>query len=165
MEFLEKDLEQIIFEADRDLLKKHGLNIQGKIFRQLKIGNYGIADLVTIKKPKYCEIIESHNPIEITIYELKKENIGISTFLQALRYAKGISSYFDSKYEFDSSPIFKIVCIGKEIDLKSSYIYLSDFFLGNDDEKFFVENYTYKYGVDGIKFELHKNYRLIKEGF
>lgn len=165
MEFLEKDLEQIIFEADKDLLKKRGLNIEGKMFRQLKIGNYGIADLVTIKKPKYCEITGEHHPLEITIYELKKEKIGISTFLQALRYAKGIDSYVDNKYNLDISPIYKIVCVGKDIDKKSSFIFLSDFFKGNEGEVFSLENYTYKYGIDGLFFQSITGYKLVEEGF
>ena len=51
MKFLEKDLEDIIFEAPREELAKRGLHIEGKMYRQLRIGNYGIADLVTIQRP------------------------------------------------------------------------------------------------------------------
>ena len=45
MTFLEKDLEQIIFETPKEKLQEKGLVIKGKLLRQIKIGNYGIADL------------------------------------------------------------------------------------------------------------------------
>ncbi len=44
MKFLEKDLEQIIFESGMDSLNERGLYIRGKRLRQVRIGNYGIAD-------------------------------------------------------------------------------------------------------------------------
>ena len=53
MKFLEKDLEQIIFESGRDSLRERGLSISGKLLRQLRIGNYGIADLVEFVRPQY----------------------------------------------------------------------------------------------------------------
>lgn len=46
-EFFEKTLEDIIFNTDNELLCEHGLLISGKKLRQVKIGNYGIADLIT----------------------------------------------------------------------------------------------------------------------
>ena len=49
MSFLEKDLEDIIFETDNDLLFEHGLFIDGQKKRQVRIGNYGIADLITCR--------------------------------------------------------------------------------------------------------------------
>ena len=53
MDFLEKDLEDIIWNAQstregREKLKSRGLNIQGKVFRQPNLGEYGIPDLVSI---------------------------------------------------------------------------------------------------------------------
>lgn len=46
-DFLEKTLEDIIFETSNDDLKERGLWICGNKKRQVKIGNYGIADLIT----------------------------------------------------------------------------------------------------------------------
>ena len=86
MKFLEKDLEDIIWESDNIKLRKRGLSINGIKKRQLKIGNYGIADLVTC----YKSINDFNNGLIVTVYELKKEKAGISAFLQALRYCKGI---------------------------------------------------------------------------
>ena len=165
MEFLEKDLEQIVFEADKDLLAKRGLKIEGKLFRQLRIGNYGVADLVTVKRPKYNPILNDHFPMEISIYELKKEGIGISTFLQAIRYARGIQRFIHCKKDYNISLKFKIVCIGKRIDLDSSYVFMSEFLTDEEGYTLELKNYTYSYKVDGIKFKLINGMKLTEEGF
>jgi hypothetical protein len=57
MDFLEKDLEDIIFDSPNEELRKRGLNIWGKKKRQLNIGNYGRADIITYDKEmdsSYC---------------------------------------------------------------------------------------------------------------
>lgn len=177
MTFLEKDLEEIIYESfNKDSgkeLKARGLPIYGKIKRQLKIGNYGIADLVTFEKD-YDYIQEPlyqvddvnnktagvfHTYVEpkpiITIYELKKDKIGISAFLQAIRYAKGIKRYLN---KYDTYFEIRIVLIGKEIDISGSFPYLVDIFEN-------IEFYTYKYEVDGLKFYNINGCYLIEEGF
>lgn len=84
MKFIEKNLEDIIFQSNRLELSKRGLNLRGKIFRQVRIGNYGTADLVTIKKPNFYSKSEWNNPYHderflVTIYELKQEKIGIKS--------------------------------------------------------------------------------------
>lgn len=53
MDFLEKDLEDIIWNASqtdigREELKKRGLEIHGKMYRQVNLGDYGRCDLLTI---------------------------------------------------------------------------------------------------------------------
>lgn len=70
MEFLEKDLEDIIWEAYQSEYGKYelfnkGLAISGKMYRQVNLGDYGILDLMTV----------SINPkdVIISIYELKKK--------------------------------------------------------------------------------------------
>jgi hypothetical protein len=75
MKFLEKDLEDIIWEASNERLQENGLDISGKKYRQLRIGNYGIADIVSVTKPYYHEYFKKHQKGIITIYELKKELI------------------------------------------------------------------------------------------
>jgi hypothetical protein len=79
MKFLEKDLEQIIWDADKEILSERGLNLDGKLKRQLKIGNYGIADLIHFKRPvSYYDKQENKRfNVEnglIEIIELKNEN-------------------------------------------------------------------------------------------
>ena len=95
MNFLEKDLEQIIYEADKELLAEKGLRVNGKLLRQVRIGNYGIADLVSIRRPYQDTFFGYQEKGLITIYELKKENISVSAFLQAIGYARGIMRWME----------------------------------------------------------------------
>jgi hypothetical protein len=93
MDFLEKNLEQIIYESDTDILSERGLVIYGKLIRQVQIGGYGIADLIEYERPRFDKsvgrIIKGH----INILELKKNYVDCGTFLQAIKYLKGISRY------------------------------------------------------------------------
>lgn len=164
MKFLEKDLETIIYESGRDLLEAKGLLIEGKLLRQVKIGNYGIADLISVTKPTYDwykEKKEIFIPGYITIFELKKENIGISALLQSIGYAKGIQSYLQRR---NKEHLFRInIClIGKEIDKSGNFIYLPDLI---NNEHFTLEYLTYEFRIDGLCFKQHSNFILTNEGF
>ena len=159
MEFLEKNLEDIIFETSSDDLKERGLYVRGKRYRQLRIGNYGIADMVTIDKD-YLE--DTHYPIpviNITVFEFKKNLIDTDTLTQASRYVKGIQRYFDLHEKFLNDIVnFRIVLVGKTISKGNDFTFLSDY----------VENlgvFTYDYNFDGINFEKHSGWFLTKEGF
>lgn len=169
MKFIEKNLEDIIFESNRLELIKRGLDVRGKMLRQLKIGNYGTADLVTIQKPYFYPKTEWTNPHHnssflVTIYELKKEKIGILAFLQAIRYAKGIKSWFEkSKYYGDYSVDLKIVLIGNEIEKDSVFSYIPDIFETQGERS--VELFLYQYKIDGIHFENNSSWVLTNEGF
>ena len=108
MKFLEKNLEEILFNADHDQLKKRGFYPPSKHFkRQLKVGNYGIADLVYFRKVYDYDWDSKGNEmgiypmLEITVCELKRSKVGISAFLQAIRYARGIQSYFHKNTSID----------------------------------------------------------------
>jgi len=157
MNFLEKSLEDIIIDTDNYSLQDRDLDINGVKKRQVRIGNYGIADVITCCR---SEKNKGEPYISITIYELKKEKIDINSYLQALKYAKGIFRYFKKKNY--STPIINICLIGKTIDLHSSFVYLADF---NSDDGLSCFLYTYEYEFDGIKFYQHENYNLTKEGF
>lgn len=163
MTFLEKDLEQIIFESRIDSLQERGLDIEGKLLRQVKIGNYGVADLISFSRPFYEYYNDSyilHNG-SITIYELKREKISMSSFLQALQYVKGVISFLEKKHIRHHYDI-NIVLIGKEIDKNSSLIYITDLLsIQNGGISF----YTYHYNIDGIRFTNEFNYQLKDEGF
>ena len=102
MDFFEKDLEEIIFNADKEKLRKKGLDVYGKLYRQLRIGNYGVADLVEVRK-SYKEDDYAKNKyipiLIITIYELKKDIVGISAFFQSINYLKGIMSYMSKHHK------------------------------------------------------------------
>lgn len=171
MKFTEKNLEDIIFESDRIALSKRGLYINGLMLRQLRIGNYGIADLVTIEKPEYIPV-PPDNPnrfhrgnVIITVYELKQANIGISTLLQAVRYAKGITSWFEnSKYYENYNIEFRFVLIGSQIDHSSNFMYMSDIFVTYSGESV-ITLMEYKYKIDGIYFYDNSSWKLTNEGF
>lgn len=164
MRFLEKDLEQIIFESGMDSLEKRGLSIAGKMFRQIKIGNYGIADLITVERP-FVENIPGYGKIKhpgiITIYELKRDKISIGAFLQAIKYARGTISFLEKKNQRELF-IIKIVLIGKTVDLTGSFCFLPDVL---NTEDFQIEFYSYTYEIDGVYFDEHKGYVLKNEGF
>ncbi len=164
MEFLEKDLETIIFNANKDELEERGLFINGNLKRQLRIGNYGIADLVTFTKPLYVHPVRYHEPMCITVYELKKDKICISAFLQALNYVKGIKSYINKHKGCDYEINYRIILIGKTIDMGSSFIYIPDIMCAND-YSIAVEFKTYEYKHNGIWFNDINGYKLTNEGF
>lgn len=168
MNFLEKDLETIIWESDNIKLQQRNFPVFGKKYRQLKIGNYGILDLLTVEKKYYPDFGEcAYKPyLNITVYELKKEKVGVSTFLQALRYLKGIKTYLESKYDFEVK--YHIVLCAKEVDIHSSFIFLTDFIEKRDIPNNLlnsISTYSFDYGIDGINFKEHCGYNLSVTGF
>jgi hypothetical protein len=108
----------------------------------------------------------------ITIYELKKDSIGMSTFNQLIRYANGIKSYLGERNLLNYYNI-ALVAIGKDIDLSTSFCYLPN--LLNQDISEVVVNYSepivvfnaykYSYNFDGIYFDEISDYRLKDSGF
>ena len=159
MEFLEKDLEQIISESSNFNLRQRDLPIFGRKMRQVRIGNYGIADLITVDRATDFDFDENKiigSRLIINVYELKKDKIGISAFLQAIRYAKGISRYLEKRgIDFD----INIKLIGQEVDLSGDFVYISDILRYN------VEMYLYSYKLDGLTFKRVLGYNLKNEGF
>lgn len=165
MKFLEKNLEQIIFESNKKDLETRGIYIEGKLLRQVKIGNYGIADLVEYSRPYYDEGIERFYKGRIAVYELKQDKVNTSTFLQALGYLKGIRKFLETRGINDNYD-YEIVLIGYELDLNDNFCYLTDF-IGyqntseiNDEPKFGFRVYTYDYKIDGIQFKNKSGYSL-----
>lgn len=168
MDFLEKDLEEIIFNTESESLDKRGLEVYGKRFRQLRIGNYGIADMVTVEKVETG--FRNISSLRITIFELKKDKIGIAAFLQSVGYMKGISAYLE-KRGFSHSFFFKIVLVGKCIDDTGNFCYLSEFVDSPEYEPHLSGNliglqyYTYNYKFNGIYFNHKSGYHLTNPGF
>lgn len=164
MRFLEKDLEEIIFTTPNYELYRRGLPVPFHLKRQVRIGNYGIADLVGFQRANYTDGSGDNNTIHII--ELKQDNISVSTFFQALRYAKGLKRYLHKKGKRlwrCSHANIKITLIGKRIEINSDVIYLPDVF--NHFQGVYIELYTYDYEIDGLKFKRHDNYSLTNEGF
>ena len=171
MDFLEKDLEEIIYLSDKEKLSDRGLCMYGKLKRQLKIGNYGIADLIEIQRPYYHTGFKRLVKGNINIIELKKDKIGVSTFFQALNYLKGIRTYLDGRgveYHYN----YTITLIGRDVDNTSSFCYLGDLFDFTEYDDFLDEEiktniklFRYKYGIEGLEFEEVTNYNLTNKGF
>lgn len=167
--FYENDLEEIIYTTEREKLKKNGLpiNKEAKLLRQVKIGKYGIADLIAVNK----EYGPYHEPyLNITVIELKESKIGISAFLQAVRYVRGIQSYF-SKRDFYRYKI-GIWLMGSSLDTTGSFCYLTDLIVPDDmfspDHEPGLDHYCtyiYDYKFDGIKFKDVRGLKLKDEGF
>lgn len=164
MKFLGKELEQIIWESDKAQLENRGLSLYGTLYRQKPIGNYGIADIIQVEKA-----YSKNKPyLIIDVLELKQEKIGISAFLQAVWYAKGIQSYLEGRKV--KNYILNIKLIGKELDMSGSICFLPDLIDVNNK----ILNYgklnsvkfiTYEYRLNGLMFKEEKGYKLIKEGF
>lgn len=147
--------------------------IQGKKYRQLRIGEYGIADLVTVERSRkldfYGEKITERG-ILISIFELKKERIGVSAFFQAIGYAKGIKEYLDKNKPSLSYDI-EICLVGNSVDTTGSFIFLPDLINKDSDEYSFtriltnVRYFTYSYKLDGMYFTEESGYHLTNNGF
>ena len=142
MNFLERDLEDIIFETENELLSSRGLEIYGKKIRQKSLLPYGIADLISYRRFDGSLIIQ--------IIELKKDLIGVDALLQAVGYARAIDRYLKAR-NFNFKYWFDIVLIGYKIDIKSNFCYISSVFPN-------VKTYTYKIGFDGVTFDSQKNW-------
>lgn len=181
MKFLEKDLEDIIFENLQEpiLVKKlnnKGLDVSYPHYsaRQLRIGNYGIADLVLCKRTlsqKFNHTLRNKGNriflphiFDITVIELKKDLVDVSTLIQGARYIKGISQYLRYRKCDLNNYRFFLKLIGNKIDL-GEWIYLFDYF--GDSLNAYVEAYEYKMDLDGIVFQSKDlaNYSLRDEGF
>jgi hypothetical protein len=166
MDFYESDLEDIIWECLQSEQGVQALDSKGlliptpkKAFRQLRIGNYGIADIVTVQKE--CIRFEDavHPSLTITVFELKKDQIKLDTLVQVFRYIKGIRDYFNRRGYHICEYNVRGVLIGRSIN-DGDWVYLAE----GINEK--VDFYTYNYYIDGMRFEHHKmQYHLINNGF
>lgn len=167
MKFLEKDLEDIIWESDNEKLEEKGLDISGKKFRQLRIGNYGISDIVTVSKDSYYNGFRDMPFLNITVYELKKEKVGVSAFFQAVQYCKGIKTYLEKRKPRITYALNIVLC-AKEVDTTGSLIFLTDLLNTYSDPSNCIQKfsmYSFDYTIDGIEFKDHSDYNFINKGF
>lgn len=154
MGFLETNLESIIYK-NADKARDRGLKIfdHEKVYRQLRLGNYGIADLVGLDvNPEF-----NGQKIIITVYELKKDQINIDTLSQAIRYVTGLSRIVGSMFNCIPYAEYHICLIGKKVNDQFKLFE----FIGNMGN---IHAYTYDYDVDGIRFTEQSKYRLSNEG-
>jgi len=153
MNFLEKDLEDIIYEnantvEGRELLRERGLDLGGHTYRQVSMGKYGIADLVNIFActERINKGFSVHHLI-VDIIELKKDIVNVDTLLQAAGYKKAVEEYF---YEYCSKAWddfeVRVTLIGQKLETASNFVFLLD-------ELDWVRVYTYSYSIRGLEFQ------------
>ncbi|OYY99544.1 MAG: hypothetical protein B7Y37_13720 [Sphingobacteriia bacterium 28-36-52] len=152
MNVLEKELEDILFEHidSFEVLYERGFEhyCQRK-YRQVNLGDYGVADIIGINDFES----EVHREIVVNIYELKKEEISVTTFLQAIRYAKALKILLENSIK-DAEFHYNIILIGKRISISSDFVYLPDFYEN-------LHIYTYKIDFNkGIYFNKEEGYKL-----
>lgn len=153
MDFLEKNLEDIIYEnantkEGRKLLKERGLDLCGRTYRQVSMGKYGIADLVNIHA--FSDRIRkgfSAHYLYVNIIELKKDIVNIDTLLQAVGYKKAVDEYLEGycaktweDYEVS------ITLIGQKLETDSNFVFLLN-------ELDWLHAYTYSYSINVLNFE------------
>lgn len=177
MNFLEKDLEQVIYEAPDSFIKAN-FGVKGKRYRQQKIGMYGRSDLILIDR-KHSMTFDYDNKkidiyecgLEITIFELKRDQLNADTMLQAIRYAKGIKMFLEERDFYNY--YFKIILCGRSIDSYSNFIYMADLF-NNQEEGCIIDFntqiksidiYTYNYEFDGLKIKPEYGYHVTNNKF
>lgn len=171
MDFYESDLEDILWSCLKskrgiEVLNERGLEIghvnPSLLFRQLRIGKYGIADIVTVKRKLHKLDSGEHIPlVTVTVFELKKEKINLNSLVQIFRYIKGIERYLQIRGTGSCSVKIKGVLIGKTMNLNGEWLLMSQY-LGQ-----LVEFYSYDYTIHGMEFNRFdvSNVALIDEGF
>jgi len=151
IQFLERDLEDIIFNAPQDKLQERGLDIAYDVIkRQVNLGSYGIADMVTFD---YFNLETfGEKSLIITVYELKKGNINVQALMQAAKYVKGIQRILERTLNIKNTRIeYKICLVGCELDYSGGFLLLTDLIDC-------LEMYTYRYDFDGISFEFRNEF-------
>ena len=150
--FLERDLEQIIYETDQTELTNRGLHClyYDKIFRQVNLGAYGVADIITVKYRK-----GSCRQFCVTIYELKQSEINVSTLMQCCRYLYAIKDFISNNYpDYPTLNLeYKIVIVGERINTNSDFTFLLSSMPN-------TSAFTYKYKFNGISFAEHGEYAI-----
>lgn len=155
MKFLEKDLEDLIYD-NQTIIETKGLKVNWwysanrKMLRQVRIGGYGVADLINIE---YYRIANdptkkgyANRMILVTVIECKLNKIDLNAYAQAKRYVTGIREAM-KKHDLRKTEIrYRIMLIGSQICTDGDFV-----FVHNNDKD--CEAYTYSYGIHGLKFK------------
>lgn len=159
-EFLEKSLEDVIYDSandsyQRELLKQHGLPIRGKMYRQLDLGAYGRADLVT-----FClgnKAFETRT-LYVDVYELKRGVLTIEALLQANRYLTALETFFSETKDICERFLFqgRVILIGSEIENGNDFSRLLCH-LPSHNIDIEYRFYTYKFCLGGLYFRPYRD--------
>jgi hypothetical protein len=146
MNFLEKDLETILWESPAECEARGFTMLQmayfskGKRFRQMQLGPYGIADLVHIYYNAHS------NQAWVHIIECKKDKVNADTYLQARRYVSGVRQAFSLSDLPTCQVNYAVILVGSSVDTAGPLSHAIT-------EDFNCFTYRYSYKVDGIHFE------------
>lgn len=165
----EKELEDYIYEIINDTPDKNSLSNdlpQGKVFRQVDIGVYGIIDLLVVDfggiDGEHC-----YPTIGITIIELKKNEIDHQALEQISKYKTGIEQFLEGIENICSERktkclIYTVECllIGSIVNKQSDFV-----FLLNHLE--WLSVYTYSISLkDGMSLDrIGQGWQIPKENF
>ncbi|GAB3701247.1 hypothetical protein GCM10027592_29160 [Spirosoma flavus] len=172
MEISEKEIETMIWEAagteaGRKFLTERGLEISGTMLRQVGLGNYGVADLITMSFNWYGhKLPNGSRECAIDIYELKKEAIDVNALGQALRYMEAVR-HFLGELNLNLHLYFGIHLIGKSINHSQNFLPLVRTVSNAQEfECSTVFLYEYKFDFDGIRFHRTEgsNYSMSDNG-
>lgn len=131
MTFLEKELEDLLFEMLKDPVK---LTMERNFYclgmlewrRQVNLKKYGIADIVGIK----IETLEDEQKTKVTIHviELKRDVINYATLGQASRYMSAIIKevYEKINNEHEIKIDANISLVGSSIDMAGDFCFMLD---------------------------------------
>ena len=162
MDFLERDLEDILFECmcskkGREILEEHGLDTNGVVYRQVELGTYGRIDLMTVE----LDISEATPFLIITVYELKRNMIDVNALMQGARYITGLRDILSKYDNINAKNVdFRFRLIGKDIDKNGDFVFLYNLLNMN------VEVYTFDFDIEGMFFNYEdKSWVKKNEGF
>jgi hypothetical protein len=160
MEISEKELEGMIYQAvqtsyGREFLFARGLDVYGKFYRQVRLGKYGVADMISVHSlGRNMEHLSSGDKmirwVDITVYELKKGPINTDAVLQAFRYISALKRLLKPKTSLPEKRIgysFNIRLIGDSLDQSTDLIFL----LESLNHR--VRVYEYNFDFRGIFFD------------
>lgn len=142
MNILEKEIEDLIYdtimEGNSILLAERGLPFdEMEIFgRQVNLGKYGILDLVGLSFYRG----NKNSEVDVYVIEIKRGEINVATYLQAIRYCKALSLLFKKT---SLTPIFHQILIGTSVN-KDDFIYLPDI---NDSVRIYTMKVSLEKGV------------------
>ncbi|TOI16065.1 hypothetical protein CGI66_15275, partial [Vibrio parahaemolyticus] len=139
----EKQLEDFIITAvNEDIiqLEERGFPLpdNAKVYRQVRLGDYGIVDLVAVGRGS------DDDKLQICLYELKRDSIGASNILQLTQYLGGITQWLSELYDDDEYELMGYL-------MAPSFDSFLSYFVSQ-----FIEFYTINYEpFNGVSFTRH----------
>ena len=158
MAIIESQLEDFLFHEmfnPKTLNERTGLwlGYYQAHFRQINLGPYGIADLMTMEYGQASgPSDDKRNYLDVNIIELKAEGVGPETYLQVARYASGVRHFFRSFVNLSRTEIrINVYLVGKYTSMKP----IDCIPIGDVN---YVSVYTYNISNDNIFLYKHEKF-------